>query len=313
MSVDVGDGSEWRCRPGQVYLATEPLKELFSGVKGVHKFVDDTYDCLRGEKIRELLVRGASKYLRFDLGSTSPDLEPLLDLLPQLNPEIRSEKAMLLWESLIELERCDSMWRYCCGTDLYEDFVKKINETAWISNAKGDLKLPKFVSFDALGWEENPFLQSKIKFQPPVIESLAREAGIETETLDLIKEYDVSPDQLRELLGVKDEPPESDPIPWDDEDDTYAEPGGAGDAETGGDETVLATGNGSGTETVARGGTRGRGGSRRRRSSGDDGGTRDGRQPKRRSGGGGRTQFHSKCVQTRKRRPRRDRRKQPGG
>ena len=99
MSVDVGDDSKWRCRPGQLYLATEPLKELFSGVKGVHKFVDDSYECLRGEEICELLVQcRASKYLRFDLGSTSPDLEPLLDLLPQLSPEIRSEKAKLLWE-----------------------------------------------------------------------------------------------------------------------------------------------------------------------------------------------------------------------
>ena len=102
MSVDVGDDSKWRCRPDQVYPAKESLKELFSGVKSVHKFVDDTYDCLRGEKIRELLVQcGASKYLRFDLGSTSPDLEPLLDLLPQLSPELRSEKAKLLWESLL--------------------------------------------------------------------------------------------------------------------------------------------------------------------------------------------------------------------
>ena len=47
-----------------------------------------------GEKVRELLVQcEASKYLRFDLGSTSPDVEPLLDLLPQLSPELRSEKA----------------------------------------------------------------------------------------------------------------------------------------------------------------------------------------------------------------------------
>ena len=105
------------------------------------------------------------------------------------------------------------MWRYCYGADLYEGFVKKINETAWVPDAKGDLKLPKFVSFDTLGWEENPLLQSKIIFQPPVIESLAREAGIEPETLDLIKEYDVSPDQLRELLGVKDERQEAIPHP----------------------------------------------------------------------------------------------------
>ena len=289
MSVDVGDDSKWRCRPGQVYLAAETLKELFSGVRGVHKFVDDTYDCLRGEKIRELLVVcGASKYLRFDLGSTSPDLESLLNLLPQLSPELRPEKAKLLWESLTELERHDSMWRYYCGADLYQDFVKKINETAWVPNANGDLKPPKFVSFDALGWEENPFLQSKIKFQPPVIESLAREADIEPEAINLMKEHNVTADQLRELLGVKDEPPESDPTPWDDEDNTYAEPGGDGEAGTGGDETVPATGNGSGAETVARGGTRSGESNRRRQSSGGSSDTPSRRQPRRKSGDGDR-------------------------
>ncbi len=292
MSVDVGDDSKWRCRPGQVYLATEPLKELFSGVKGIHKFVDDTYDCLRGEKIRELLVQcGASKFLRFDLGSTSLDLEPLLDLLPQLSPELRSEKAKLLWETLIELERYK--WRYFYNADFYGALVNQLNETAWVPNANGDLNLPKFVSFDTLGWEENPFLQSKINFQPPVIESLAREADIELEALDLMKKHNVTADQLREWIGEKNEPPESEPVPWDEEDDTYAESGGNGDAGTGGDETVLATGNGSGIETVARGGTRSGESSRRRRSSGGSGDTGGRRQTKRRPGGKGRRRFIS--------------------
>ncbi len=296
MSVDVCDGSELHCSPGQVYLAKESLKELFSGVKGVNKFVDGSYECLRGEKICELLVRcGASKYLRFDLGSTSPDLESLLALLPQLDSELRSRKAELLWETFIELERYK--WRYFYSADFYDAFVNQLNETAWVPSASGDLKLPKLVSFDALGWEENPFLQSKIIFQPPVIESLAREAGIETETLDLIKEYSVSPDQLRELLGVKDQPPESDPTPWDDEDDVAAgqsdDDARTGESTERGESELLGTYDGGGGGVTARPTDSGSGSIRRRRSFGGDGGSSGGRQPKRRSGGGGRTQFHS--------------------
>ena len=101
--------------------------------------------------------------------------------------------------------------------------MKKINETAWVPSTIGDLKHPKFVSFDTLGWEENPLLQSKIIFQPPVIESLAREADIEPEAINLMKEHNVTAEQLRELLGVKDEPLESDPMLQDTEDDTAVE------------------------------------------------------------------------------------------
>ena len=66
MSVDAGDDSKRRCKPGEIYLAMEQLKELLAGVKGVC-FVDDTHDCLRGEKIHELLVEcGAAVRLRTD-------------------------------------------------------------------------------------------------------------------------------------------------------------------------------------------------------------------------------------------------------
>ena len=102
-----------------------------------------------------------------------------------------------------------------------------------------------------------------------------------------------TPPQDDSIPGDIDEPAESVPTPQDDEDDTYAEPGGDSDAGTGGDETVLATGNGNGTATVARGGTRGGESGRRGRSSGDDGDSRSGRQAERRPRGGGRTQFHS--------------------
>jgi len=54
MVVDTGDGKGYIAKPGEIYLATDRLKQLFAGVPDV-LIVDDTYDCLRGESMRELL------------------------------------------------------------------------------------------------------------------------------------------------------------------------------------------------------------------------------------------------------------------
>jgi hypothetical protein len=55
-----------RCfaRPTNVYLATQRLKDLFRGVSDI-LLVDDTYECLRGEDVRDLLEAcGAARYLQ---------------------------------------------------------------------------------------------------------------------------------------------------------------------------------------------------------------------------------------------------------
>ena len=168
-SVDAGDASKHFRKASGVYLARRLFKELFAGVTGTY-FVDHTYECLRGEKIRDLLMRcSAIRYLR------PISVEPLLAFLPELESDVRSRKAKLLWEALIELERYE--WR-SHSENFYADFLKKINETDWVPDANGDLNLPKLVSFDTLCWEENSFLQSKIIFRPSIVETLAREAGI---------------------------------------------------------------------------------------------------------------------------------------
>jgi hypothetical protein len=44
-------------------LAAARLKELFAGIPGI-RIVDDSYDCLRGEEVRELLEAcGATRYI----------------------------------------------------------------------------------------------------------------------------------------------------------------------------------------------------------------------------------------------------------
>jgi len=50
-AVKPGDETKWFSLPGNVYLATERLRDLFAGVGDV-LLVDDSYSCLRGEPIR---------------------------------------------------------------------------------------------------------------------------------------------------------------------------------------------------------------------------------------------------------------------
>lgn len=63
MVVDTGDDTAYVAKPGEVYIATDRLQQLFAGVPDI-LIVDNEYDCLRGEDIRDLLVScGASRYL----------------------------------------------------------------------------------------------------------------------------------------------------------------------------------------------------------------------------------------------------------
>lgn len=254
MAVDCGDGSKWVSKPSGVYLATERLKELFAGVGDV-LLVDDSYTCLRGEDVRELLEAcGATRYLqpipatvsltweelreiRTAAGCESYSsqypiddhalrgLDELLDALPKLDSEARAKRSALLWEALSDVEDRRGTgifsgtyrWHYyhprSASFDAY--FVRKLNEAAWVPDAKGELQRPEFVVFRTLGWKENPFLLLKIAFKPPVIEALAREAGIEPGVLDLLKKLGVtSAAELRARLGIKDQPePPAKPVP----------------------------------------------------------------------------------------------------
>lgn len=55
MVVDTGDGKTYIAKPGDIYIATDRLQQLFAGVPDI-LIVDNEYDCLRGEDIRDLLV-----------------------------------------------------------------------------------------------------------------------------------------------------------------------------------------------------------------------------------------------------------------
>ena len=232
MVVDAGDGKGYVDKPGNIYLATDRLKQLFAGVPDV-MIVDDTYDCLRGESMRELLEAcGAVRYprpleaphalsyderreLRREAGHEQTSgyndkiedwvlhgLDELIGVLPTLPPEQRNQRARLIWESLGDLEE-----RRGCGIfegkytwthhgrykkDFPSAFVRRLNEATWVPDADDELQSSRLVVFDTLGWKSNPFLLTKINFKPPIIDQLAKETGIEPAALDLLRKLGIT-------------------------------------------------------------------------------------------------------------------------
>jgi hypothetical protein len=123
----------------------------------------------------------------------------------------------MLWEALSDLEQRQrsvftgtyrgQFYGRPTRCDFEPAFVELLHDTAWVPDANGNLQQPEFVVFDMLGWKPNPFLLSKIRFKPTIIETLAKEAGIEPGVLDLLKKLGVtSVAELRARLGIEDHP-----------------------------------------------------------------------------------------------------------
>ncbi len=231
MVVDTGDGKPYVAKPTEVYIATERLQQLFAGVPDI-LIVDNAYNCLRGEDVRDLLVScGASRYLtpiatlselrhsekvqiRREAGleraswESQPEdftlrgLTQLLEFLPTLKPEEAAAKVKVLWEALADIEARGTAafygsykWGYSHETKSVRfdaTFIRTLNEVAWVPNADGELVPPRLVVFDALGWKFNPFLLSKIVFKPPIIDQLAKEVGIDPAALDLLRQLGIT-------------------------------------------------------------------------------------------------------------------------
>ena len=268
MSVDAGNKSKYVSKPGELYFATARLKDLFDGVNNV-LLVDDEYECLRGEEIRDLLEAcGTSRSLQavsaqpdftwvqlrqLRIGAGCEDnsggdrfndytlrgIDELLDILCVVDCHITSHKASLLWEALGDLQdrRGASvftgtyLWNYYHPRSASFDasFVQELNTRAWIPDSQGELHKPCDLVFETLGWKANPLLLSKIRFKPPVIEMLAKEAGIEPGVLDLLRQLGVTSEaDLRSRLGVEVEATLTGEsvVPLDDDNETGQVSGG---------------------------------------------------------------------------------------
>lgn len=241
MVVDTGDGKDYVSKPGDVYIATERLKELFARVPDV-LVVDDKYECLRGEDVRDLLVAcGASRYLapqatsstltsaeklqlRRDAGLeratwehqpedfTIRGLSEVLRALGSLAPNDAKARAAVLWDALVDLEGRGTgafsgsyRWGYSHEQKVARfdaNFVRELNEASWVPDVSGDLVRPALVTFESLGWKPNPFLQSKMAFKPPIIDQLAKEAGLEPALLDLLRKHGITSADVATRLGI---------------------------------------------------------------------------------------------------------------
>lgn len=224
-SVDLGDNQKSISKPGDLYLATERLTVLLAGVPGA-MVVDDSYECLRGNTVRDLLEAcGASRSLiqepvdcqltwrertelRRAAGCESMSSEVLIEdhtlrclpqllkVLPLLDLEARRTRAQLLWDALKDVEErrgtgafsTTYSWYYYHRRQTTFDpaFVRALNSIAWVPDADGELQRSEFVTLESLGWAPHPFLASKIIFKKPIIVQLATEAGIEPKVLEIL-------------------------------------------------------------------------------------------------------------------------------
>ncbi|MGY0652656.1 sacsin N-terminal ATP-binding-like domain-containing protein [Luteimonas sp. A537] len=356
MVVDTGDDQTYLAKPEEVYIATERLQQLFAGVPDVF-IVDNGYDCLRGESIRDLLVScGASRYLmpeatpsglgraeklqlrkKEGLERASREDEPedftlrglpeLLEFLLGLRPEEAAARAKVLWKALTDLEAGGTAafygsyrWGYSHQTKTARfdaSFIRMLNQAPWVPNGEGELVPPGDVVFDTLGWKPNPFLLTKITFKPPIIDQLAKAAGIDPAILDLLRRDPAIVAELTSRLSaVRTPEPEASPAPEPEPDepcdgdvyegakDLYGDdmpdiPPGTPDAD-GGDGVGTGAGGGGhgliGTET-SRGGGQGRegdhGGSGGQSNGGDKGKGKGGGQGRRSPGHAGSRPFIS--------------------
>ncbi|WP_369934820.1 sacsin N-terminal ATP-binding-like domain-containing protein [Xanthomonas tesorieronis] len=231
MAVDTGNGKAYIAKPAEAYIPTDRLHQLFAGVPGI-LVVNNEYDCLRGEDIRDLLVScGASRYLtpqatpsglghsekaqirrKAGLERASWESQPedftlrglmqLLEFLPTLKPEEASTRAKVLWETLADLEARGTAafygsykWGYSHEVKAARfdaAFVRTLNQVAWVPNAEGELVPAGLVVFDTLGWKPSPFLRTKIAFKTPIIDQLANEVGIDPAALDLLRKLGIT-------------------------------------------------------------------------------------------------------------------------
>lgn len=239
-AADTGNGSHCFVRPSEAYQATQRLKSLFEGVSGV-LVVDDSKDYLRGDRVRALLeAAGCPLYLipvptdstltweekadlrrkswhsesTYDIAvhdSTLMGLIPLLKRLEGLDGDEASDRADLLWEALCDVQdrrgegafKGEYSWmRYGERRAEFDaSFVKLLNETKWVPDEDGALRRPGDVVFERTKWKTNPSLLEKIRFKPPVIDELAREAGIDPGVLTLLAQHGLnSVEELTQLL-----------------------------------------------------------------------------------------------------------------
>lgn len=143
----------------------------------------------------ESFAHGTESYTNWTLRG----LEILLEKIEDLPYEEALNRTSLLWKALCDVQENE-------GRDIFESeyswkrynyrravvdarFITLLNEAAWVPNATGTLQRPESVMFKDTGWQENPFLLTKIHFKPSIINRLAHEAGVEPGVIELLSKF----------------------------------------------------------------------------------------------------------------------------
>lgn len=246
-AVDAGSGWRTFALPSDLYLPTDRLKGLFANVQGVSLVDDGLSCLRGEDVRKLLEACGAVRYLRSSpqagalsweekqrlregtghaatsgrndwiSDQTLVGLRELIASFAGLKVEERSAKAKLLWEALADLEERGGRglfsgrytWSYYGSHEALFDsaFVRVLNDSAWIPDQSGSLRRPGEVIFESLGWKPDPFLESRIRFRPPIIDELAKAAGIEPGVVELLKSHGLtSVNELVARLGVTKAP-----------------------------------------------------------------------------------------------------------
>ena len=241
-TVEKGSKERLFSKPVDLYLSSENMKDLFENVNGV-KLVDDSIDVFKGKRDfleavgvsrclapiefevvlsdkerKELRKNSGCENISEDWGAIDKNLRgmsDIVDALAELSALERIKKSKLIWEALIDAIKRKGTdilygiyeWKYYQDRKAYfqANWVKRVNETPWISNKNGDLCKPSEIDFEELGWEPHLALQQQIIFKPRVIEALAKEAGIDPGLLLLLKERGItSQSALKALLDAQE-------------------------------------------------------------------------------------------------------------
>ena len=138
-------------------------------------------------------------------------LDSLLEVLIDLPRAQASDRAKILWDALCDVQnrkgdavfKGEYSWFYRKDRPALfpANFLKKLNQTAWVPDKDGVLQCPHDVFFEDTGWEEDHSLFSKIDFKPAVIGTLAKEADVEVGLIDFVKKFGITEAQLKERFA----------------------------------------------------------------------------------------------------------------
>jgi hypothetical protein len=83
-------------------------------------------------------------------------------------------------------------------------FVNSLRHISWLPTADGSLDSPTNLRFSQLDasflTQPNVIIQELLGFKPEVIKQLAIEAGVDLETIDLLKKHDITAEKLLQML-----------------------------------------------------------------------------------------------------------------